>query len=143
VQRATAIRSGTLSEIDRTRERNATFSAWGGSTPSRISRDRAVELCDCLIDIAAALFNVSGKELRRPGRSTLDVTRVRQMAMYVGHVVLRLSMSDVGRGFGRDRTTVLHACHLVEDMRDDADFDRVVAMMERVAGAAFRERGTI
>jgi chromosomal replication initiation ATPase DnaA len=108
-----------------------------------VSRDRAVEWCDCLIDITAALFNVSGKELRRPGRSTLDVTRVRQIAMYVGHVVLRLSMSDVGRGFGRDRTTVLYACHLVEDMRDDADFDRIVAMMERVAGAAFRERGTI
>jgi hypothetical protein len=32
---------------------------------------------------------------------------------------------------------------LVEDMRDDADFDRIVATMERVAGAAFRERGTI
>jgi chromosomal replication initiation ATPase DnaA len=61
----------------------------------------------------------------------------------VGHVVLRLTMSDVGRGFGRDRTTVLYACHLVEDMRDDADFDRVVATMERIVGAAFRERGTI
>ncbi|WP_311029210.1 helix-turn-helix domain-containing protein [Mesorhizobium koreense] len=105
--------------------------------------DRAVEWCDCLIDIASALFNVSGKELRRPGRSTLDITRVRQIAMYVGHVVLRLTMADVGRGFGRDRTTVLYACHLVEDMRDDADFDRIVATMERVAGAAFRERGTI
>jgi chromosomal replication initiation ATPase DnaA len=108
-----------------------------------MSRDRAVEWCDCLIDITAALFSVSGKELRRPGRSTLDVARVRQIAMYVGHVVLRLSMSDVGRGFGRDRTTVLYACHLVEDMRDDADFDRIVAMMERVVGAAFRERGRI
>jgi chromosomal replication initiation ATPase DnaA len=108
-----------------------------------MKHDRAVEWCDCLIDIAAALFNVSGKELRRPGRSTLDITRVRQIAMYVGHVVLRLTMSDVGRGFGRDRTTVLYACHLIEDMRDDADFDRIVATMERVAGAAFRERGTI
>jgi chromosomal replication initiation ATPase DnaA len=52
-------------------------------------------------------------------------------------------MSDVGRGFDRDRTTVLYACHLVEVMRDDADFDRIVATMERIVGAAFRERGTI
>jgi chromosomal replication initiation ATPase DnaA len=108
-----------------------------------MKEDQAVEWCDCLIDIAAALFCVSGRELRRPGRSTLDVARVRQIAMYVGHVVLRLSMSDVGRGFGRDRTTVLYACHLVEDMRDDTDFDRIVATMERVVDAAFRERGTI
>jgi chromosomal replication initiation ATPase DnaA len=112
-------------------------------SPRRIAGDRAVEWCDMMIDIAAALFNVSGKELRSPARSTLDVTRVRQVAMYVSHVVLRLSMKDVGRGFGRDRTTVLYACHLVEDMRDDTDFDRIVATMERVAGAAFRERGTI
>ena len=46
--------------------------------------------------------------------------------MYVTHVTLRINMSDVGRGFGRDRTTVVHACHLVEDLRDDEDFDRMV-----------------
>lgn len=46
----------------------------------------------------------------------------------------------MGRGFGRERTTVLHACHLIEDMRDDEDFDGIVAMAERVAGAALRHR---
>jgi hypothetical protein len=143
VQQATAIRPEALFEIDRAPEVNSPRPAAGGHVPRGVTNGRAVEWCDCLIDIAAALFNVSGRELRRPGRSTLDVTRVRQIAMYVGHVVLRLSMSDVGRGFGRDRTTVLYACHLVEDMRDDADFDRIVAIMERVAGVAFRERGTI
>jgi hypothetical protein len=143
VQRATAIRSGTACKTERAPAPNFPLTVAGGRTPRGVSHDRAVEWCDCLIDIAAALFNVSGRELRRPGRSTLDVTRVRQIAMYVGHVVLRLTMSDVGRGFGRDRTTVLYACHLVEDMRDDADFDRIVATMERVTGAAFRERGTI
>jgi chromosomal replication initiation ATPase DnaA len=65
---------------------------------------------------------------------------VRQIAMYVTHVILGVSMADVGRGFGRDRTTVVYACHLIEDMRDDEDFDRVVVMTERVAMAAFRER---
>jgi chromosomal replication initiation ATPase DnaA len=58
--------------------------------------------------------------------------------MYVTHVVMGLTMAEVGRGFGRDRTTVLHACHLIEDMRDDADFDAIVALAERVAGAALR-----
>lgn len=107
-----------------------------GGVPS----EGILDLCEGMIDIASALFNVSGKELRRPGRTSLGVSRVRQIAMYVAHVVLRISMSDVGRGFGRDRTTVLHACHLVEDLRDDADFDRMVAMTERVALAAFRDR---
>lgn len=143
MQQATAIRPASVLQIDQAGRAARLHDAGVGQVPHGMKRDRAVDWCDCLIDIAAALFNVSGKELRRPGRSTLDVTRVRQVAMYVGHVVLRLSMSDVGRGFGRDRTTVLYACHLIEDMRDDADFDRVVATMERVAGAAFRERGTI
>ena len=100
----------------------------------------ALELCEGLIDITAALFSVSGKDLRRSGRTNLGVARVRQIAMYVAHVILQMSMSDIGRGFGRDRTTVIHACHLIEDLRDDEDFDRVVAVAERVALAAFRNR---
>lgn len=104
-------------------------------------RDRVPAACDGVIDIVAALFNVSGRELRHPGRSTLGVARVRQIAMYVTHVSLGLSMREVGQGFCRDRTTVLHACHLVEDLRDDDEFDRIVAMAERVVGTVFGETG--
>lgn len=100
---------------------------------------RIVAVCDAVIDIAAALFNVSGREMRHPGRSPLAVARVRQIAMYVTHVTLRMSMRDVGEGFGRDRTTVLYACHQVEDMRDDEDFDQIVLLLERVVRAAFGE----
>ena len=100
----------------------------------------ALELCEGLIDITAALFSVSSKDLRRSGRTNLGVARVRQIAMYVAHVTLQMNMADIGRGFGRDRTTVIHACHLIEDLRDDEDFDRVVAVTERVALAAFRNR---
>lgn len=99
--------------------------------------ERMLELCEALIDITAALFNVSSKDIRKPGRSTLDVSRVRQVAMYVAHVVLRLNMSDIGKAFGRDRTTVMYACHLIEDLRDDEDFDRIITRTERVAMAAF------
>ncbi len=102
--------------------------------------EQNLELCECMIDIAAALFNVSGRDLRHSGRSSHAIARVRQVAMYVAHVVLGLTMNEVGRGFGRDRTTVLYACHLIEDMREDEDFDRIVATIERVAGAALRNR---
>lgn len=57
----------------------------------------------------------------------------RQIAMYVCHVVLRLSLSQIGRAFGRDRTTVGHACHVVEDRRDDPAFEAFVSALERVA----------
>lgn len=102
--------------------------------------ERTLELCEAMIDITAALFNVSSKAIREPGRSTLGVSRVRQVAMYVAHVVLRLNMSDIGKAFGRDRTTVLYACQLIEDLRDDDDFDRIITMTERVALAALGNR---
>jgi chromosomal replication initiation ATPase DnaA len=98
----------------------------------------AQEMCEALIDIVAALFSVSGKELRKSGRTADSISRVRQIAMYVAHVVLRLKQGEVGRGFGRDRTTVVHACHTVEDLRDDAEFDRIVTTVEQIAHAAFR-----
>jgi hypothetical protein len=102
--------------------------------------ERVIEICECVIDIVAALFNVSGKELRASRRAGMEVARVRQIGMYVAHVCLHLSQNDVGKGFGRDRTTVLHACHQIEDMRDEPEFDRIVAMTERVTEAAFRGR---
>lgn len=102
-----------------------------------MKREAIVARCDAVIDIVAALFDFPGRELRRTGRSTSDIARARQIAMYVTHVVLQLSMAEVGWGFARDRTTVLHACHLIEDLRDDIEFDRVVATVERVIKAAF------
>lgn len=107
--------------------------------PSASHRDHVVAACDGVIDIAAALFDVSGKDLRGPGRSTLAVSRVRQIAMYVAHVTLGFTMANVGQGFGRDRTTVLHACHQIEDMREDEEFDGIVARVEQVIAAAFGE----
>jgi chromosomal replication initiation ATPase DnaA len=49
-------------------------------------------------------------------------------------------MGDIGKAFGRDRTTVLYACQMIEDLRDDEDFDRIITMTERVALAAFGKR---
>ena len=66
---------------------------------------------------------------------------VRQVAMYICHVVLRLSLSDIGAAFGRDRTTVGHACNVMEDRRDDASFDAFVSTIERVVGSVFGPAG--
>lgn len=57
----------------------------------------------------------------------------RQIAMYVAHVVLRLTLTEIGLAFGRDRTTVSHACRMVEDRRDDPGYDRFVSVVERLA----------
>ena len=63
-------------------------------------------------------------------RCRTDTARARQLAMYLAHVVLGESLTDIGLVFGRDRTTVSYACSLIEDMRDDVDFDRKVTDLE-------------
>lgn len=102
------------------------------------SRDEEIiAICDAMTDLLAACFMVPTGELRSQDRAMAPVARVRQIGMYVCHVALNLTMAEVAKGFGRDRTTVIHACHLVEDLRDDMEFDRVCSRMERIARAAF------
>ncbi len=50
--------------------------------------------------------------------------------MYLAHVVFSLSLTEVGHLFARDRTTVAHACMIVEDRRDDRCFDRSLELLE-------------
>ena len=65
------------------------------------------------------------------------VSHVQQVAMYVCHVALQLTMTDIAQGFGRDRTTVGYACAKVEDRRDDRAFDDLVGAVERVVNTIF------
>ena len=73
--------------------------------------------------------------------SRRSACHVRQIAMYVCHVVLRLSLSDIGTAFGRDRTTVGYTCNVVEDRRDDAAFDAFVSAIERAVLSVFGPAG--
>jgi len=55
--------------------------------------------------------------------------------MYLSHVVLGLTLTEVGQVFARDRTTVAYACSRVEDLRDDLAFDRSLELLESVLRA--------
>lgn len=78
----------------------------------------------------ASVFKVSIAEMRAPTRRTAPVALARQVAMYLMHVVFGLSLSAVGRYFGRDRTTAAHACRQIEDRRDDPMFDALIDRLE-------------
>ncbi len=55
--------------------------------------------------------------------------------MYLAHVACGLSLTEVGALFARDRTTVSHACTVVEDRRDDAELDGRLEHLERAVAA--------
>ena len=50
--------------------------------------------------------------------------------MYLCHVAFGLDYSAVGRAFRRDRTTVRHACRVIEDSRDAASTDLLLMRLE-------------
>lgn len=94
-------------------------------------RDEAYDAqCDTVIALIAREKNVPIRLLMHPSRCRSDTARARQLAMYLCHVAVGRSLQAVGEIFGRDRTTVSHACALIEDMRDDRAFDATVAALE-------------
>ncbi len=94
--------------------------------------------CAAAIRLVAQEKRVSHRMLIHPARCRAGTARARQLAMYLSHVVLGRTLKEVGDAFGRDRTTVSHACALIEDMRDDAGFD---AELERLEQLLLAENG--
>jgi chromosomal replication initiation ATPase DnaA len=101
-------------------------------------QDDVVRICWLMEAVTAAAFAVPVDDLRAPSRRTAAVAFARQSAMYLAHVVLRLSFSTIGRLFHRDRTTAAHACQLVEKRRDDPAIDRLLDMLEGVCSEIAR-----
>lgn len=75
-------------------------------------------------------FNVSVDELVSAQRGSSAACHARQVAMYLTHVVFGVTLTGVGDEFGRDRSTVSHACRKVEWSRDDVAFDQLLSRLE-------------
>lgn len=84
-----------------------------------------------LIQSVALVFEIEERDLEAATRGKAPIARARQVAMYIARIGLCMSLTDVGRLFGRDRTTVAHACEAIEDLRDDPSFDRRLELLEK------------
>lgn len=89
-------------------------------------RDRAI----LITHLVAFCTGVSAREIAASGRAAIPASEARHLAMYLAHTGLGWPLARVGAAFGRDRTTVGHACRRVEDRRDDPAFDHRVEEME-------------
>lgn len=106
----------------------------------RSPAETAEQFCELAALAVAAAFNVPLAELRAPTRRPPMVAFARQNAMYIAHVVFGLTLTEVGRGFGRDRTTAAYACRRVEHWRDDAVLDATLESLEHACLALGRRR---
>lgn len=86
--------------------------------------------------LSGYVYGVSLSDLYGATRGTQPVSMARQVAMYLTHVSFGLSLARVASAFMRDRSTVAHACHLVEDRRDDPEFDDLLEALEIAVRAA-------
>jgi hypothetical protein len=85
-----------------------------------------------LVETSAITFDIDPELLDTPFRGSAPVSFARQVAMYLAHVALGLSLTQVGHLFERDRSTVAHACQQIEDRRDDGAFDTAIELLERI-----------
>jgi chromosomal replication initiation ATPase DnaA len=81
-------------------------------------------------EVAGYGLGVPGDEILSLARGAAETAFARQVAMYLCHVAFALSLSRVAVAFGRDRSTVAHACHAIEDRRDDEPFDAWIGALE-------------
>jgi hypothetical protein len=86
-------------------------------------------------EMAGFALGVPVGTINSRSRGCSPVAFGRQLAMYLCHVAFEMSLTRVAHAFRRDRSTVGHACHLVEDRREDPQFDAWVNALE----AALRE----
>lgn len=88
-------------------------------------------MLDHLIERIAFLFAIKGKTILQSRRGSPSVVRARQIVMYLAHVALQLSVSDVAALLNRDRTSVVHALRIIEDARDDGAIDVFLEHLEK------------
>ena len=100
----------------------------------------AVSACRDIESLVGSAFAVPLDGLRGVNRGSPEIAFARQVAMYLAHVELGLSLTMVGVQFGRDRTTVSYACGRVEDRRDDPALDLALFCL---TAAVARHRGIL
>lgn len=81
-------------------------------------------------DVSARSCGVEVGEVRASLRKS-KVAFARQLAMYLCHVTANMSLREISDLFARDRTTVSHACHAIEDRRDCPTFDKQIDFLEK------------
>lgn len=81
--------------------------------------------------IACQIYGVPVEEVRKATRGRPLVARTRQVAVHLARVVFAMTHKQLAAEFGRDRSTVKHACDQIERLREDsAEFDSTLRWME-------------
>lgn len=98
------------------------------AAPFRFAQDKAA--ARLAMHMAAYACHIDPADVEARTRGSAEAAAARQLAMYLAHVAMKMSLARVAIAFERDRSTVGHACRVIEDRRDDPAFDAHVALLE-------------
>jgi Bacterial dnaA protein helix-turn-helix len=93
-----------------------------------------------IVRAVARMRKVPLRSLLNRSRGTSRTSSARQLAMYLIHVLLRRPQDSVGVLFGRDPSTVCHACKVVEDLRDNPPLEIEIVHVEESLGVVGEQR---
>lgn len=88
------------------------------------SYDRVIELC-------AKEYRINISDIFRRSR-VRDIIEPRMIASYIMRYDLMMGVAAIGRVFGQDHTTVLHACRTVQNLMDtEEEMERRVMRIQQ------------
>ena len=100
-------------------------------------------ICLCIAACVALDFGLKAPDLFASKSRSQRLSHARQIAMYLAHVGFALPFDVVGRHFRRDRSTVAHACRVIEDARDDRWLDLRITALDQICRSAIAEAGDV
>jgi chromosomal replication initiator protein len=87
-----------------------------------------------IIDTIISFYDIQGGNMFTTSRKK-EFSKPRQVAMYLMKKELKMSYSEIGRKFGgKDHTTVIHACQLVEklEQEDEQVHQEIELILQRI-----------
>ncbi len=81
--------------------------------------------------IVMQVYAIPADEMRAPTRGRPLAARARQIAIHLARRVFQMSYKQLAAEFGRDRSTIIHACQVIRNQRaDNGEFDSTLCWME-------------
>ncbi len=105
---------------------------------ARFARNLLIAALHCQLQLA--VLERMTVDPARPGRWCGDraaFAHARTISIYVCHVTLRMTMTEIAGAIGRHRSTIGYTCARVEDRRDDPRYDALVNRIEILAPGVF------
>ncbi|TXH05642.1 MAG: chromosomal replication initiator protein DnaA [Nevskiaceae bacterium] len=108
----------TLSATARLKGETLTADFARATLKDRLAAYERMVTIDNIKRTVSGYFNIRLADLSSP-RRTRSLARPRQIAMALAKELTQHSLPEIGEAFGKDHTTVLHACRKVAELRQD------------------------